>query len=208
MDEKESAKAARIVEEASRIIEWYGQNLFPDQMMSGEMFFISHNSKQSGGFNRHITVELERFYSPDKVWGRFLLAHEIAHSWSISEPPATWNEQMFAEGGADWSFLLISLSEGRLQFIKNYFYLTFFRCYLSKINSMLYRDKTYSPHLHGFLFYKGVYKKYGADAVKSCIRHFAGAKLKTGDGFLSVVKENETEEFYDYIEKLINKHLK
>ena len=204
-NEKERPKAARTVEEASRIAEWFSENLFPDQEMPERMFFLSYRAKNLGGFNRSITVELERFYAPDTLKGRHLLAHEIAHYWCMSEPPATWNEQMLAEGGAEWCTLLYALSQGRLRFMINYAYLVG-QYFVYGIYGLFHR-KFYSPHLHGYRLFKGIYRRYGRDALIRCIRHFNQIEIKTMECFLRAVEADEPAELYTYIERMAKKNL-
>jgi len=203
-NEKESGKAVHIVEEASRMIEWYGENLFPEQETPERMYFFSYNAKKLGAFNRSITVELERFYSPDTLTGHQFLAHEIAHHWCMSEPPATWNEQMLAEGGAEWSCLLYSLSQGRARFMIDYVYLAG-RYFVSGIYGLFHR-KFYSPHLHGYRLFRGIYKKHGKDVLENCIRHFARTETKTMENFLHAVEANEAAGIYACVKNLAEKN--
>ena len=196
----ESAKAAKTVQEASRMIDWLSENLFPDQEAPERMFFISYDTKKLGGFNRSITIELERFRSPGTRFGRYLLAHEIAHHWCMTGPPATWNEQMLAEGCADWSYLLYSHSRGRLRFVCDYIYLA--KRYLYFGIYGLFHRKFYSPHLHGYRLFKGIYKKHGKTVLENSIRHFNRIEVKTMESFLRAVKENEIKEIYASVERL------
>ena len=203
--ETESRNAARLVEEASRMIEWLGAKLFPDIETPERMYFISYGKKISGGFNRGITVELERFYLPRTLKGRQLLAHEIAHYWCMSEPPATWNEQMLAEGGADWSHLLYARSQGRLRFMIDYCFLACAYCINSFVNRMygiIHRTNAYNIHLRGYRFYKGIYRKHGKDALMRCIRHFNRIEVKTMESFLRAVEANEPAEVYASVKRL------
>jgi len=207
---KESAKAAKSVEIASRMIEWYGENLFPDQEAPERMFFISYDAKKLGGFNRSITIELERFYSPDTLKGRQLLAHEIAHHWCMTGPPATWNEQMLAEGCADWSYLLYCLSRGHLKYRIDYISLA--NMYLvSAVSFWWYnlfrRTKSFNIHRQGYRLFKGIYKKHGKSVLEDCIRHFNRIEVKTMDAFLRAVEENEPAELYTSIKQLAKKQL-
>jgi len=198
---KENGRAARTVEEASRVIEWFGKSLFPDREAPERMYFISYGTKKFNGFNRSITVELERFYSPGTLKGRYLIAHEIAHHWCMSEPPAVWNEQMLAEGGADWSTLLYSLSQGRLRFAIDYACLAGMY-FMNNMYCLLHRSKLYNIHLQGYRLFKGIYRKHGKGALESCIRHFNRIEVKTMENFLRAVKANETKEIYESIEGL------
>jgi len=209
-NEKESGKAAKIAEEASRIIDWYSKSLFIGQgAPEGPegMYFISYNAKKLGGFNRSISIELERFYSPDTLRGMEFLAHEIAHYWCMSEPPAVWNEQMLAEGGAEWSHLLYCASRGRLYYWINYAAQAY-KFFGMALYGRLHGNKIYNTHLHGYRFFKGVYKKHGRDALVRCIRYFNQIEVKTMESFLQAVKENEPAQVYAFVEKLALKNLK
>jgi hypothetical protein len=204
-NEKEGAKAAQIVAEASRIIDWYGENLFSGLGAPERMYFISYNAKKLGGFNRSISIELERFYSPGTLRGMEFLAHEIAHYWCMSEPPAVWNEQMLAEGGAQWSHLLCCASRGRLYYWINYAAQAY-KFFGMALYGRLHGDKIYNTHLHGYRFYKGVYKKHGRDALVRCIRYFNQIEVKTMECFLQAVEANETPVIYASIKDLVNKN--
>jgi len=205
-DAKEGGRAARTAQEAGHILEWYGENLFPGQKAPERMFFVSYGTKKSNGFNRSVTVELDRFYAPDTLKGRQLLAHEIAHYWCISEPPAVWNEQMLAEGGVEWSHLLHSLSQGRLKYMFDYIFLAnMYFC--SRVYCLLHREKLYNVHLHGYRLFKSIYKKHGKSVLENCIRHFARAEVKTMDAFLHAVKANEPAEIYASVKSLAGKNL-
>jgi len=201
----ESANALKTVQGASHIIDWFSESLFPDQDMPERMFFISYDAKKLGGFNRSITIELERFRPPGTRFGRYLLAHEIAHHWCMTGPPATWNEQMLAEGGADWCYLLHSQSLGRFRFVCDYLYLANRYLYFGIYG--LFHRKYYSPHLHGYRFFKSIYKKYGRDALIRCIRHFNRIEVKTMEAFLRAVEENEPAELYTSTKQLAKKQL-
>jgi len=210
LNEKEDAKAAGTAREASRIIEWYSENLFRGFAAPERMYFASYDAKKLGGFNRSITVELERFYPPDTLKGRHLLAHEIAHYWCISEPPAVWNEQMLAEGCAEWSYLLYALSKGRASFVCDYLYLAgqyFVNTIYTAIYNRFHRQKFYNPHLRGYRTFRDIYKKHGKGALERCIRHFAGIEIKTMESFLKAVETNEPAEIYSTAKSLATKNL-
>ena len=200
-NEKERGKAARVAEEASRMIEWFSENLFPGLGAPERMYFISYDAKKLGGFNRGITVELERFHAPGTLGGRHLLAHEIAHYWCMSEPPAVWNEQMLAEGGAEWSHLLYCSSRGRLNYMIDYISLANMY-FANMLYCLLRREKLYNIHLQGYRLFKGIYRRHGRDTLIACIRHFAGIEVKTMESFLRAVEANETAEVYASIERL------
>ena len=210
-NEKEHGRAAKIAEEASRMIEWYSQSLFPNRESPERMYFISYDAKKLGGFNRSITVELERFYAPDTLKGRYFLAHEIAHHWCMSEPPATWNEQMLAEGCADWSHLLYAQSRGRLRFIGDYISLANMY-FVSAVSfwwyNLFHRTKSFNIHRQGYRLFRDIYKKHGKSALENCIRHFNRIETKTMESFLQAVKENEPAQVYAFVEKLAHKNLK
>ena len=197
---KESVNALKTVQGASLIINWFSEYLFPDQEPPERMYFISYDAKKLGGFNRSITIELERFRPPGTRFGRYLLAHEIAHHWCMTGPPATWNEQMLAEGCADWCYLLYSHSQGRLRFMIDYIYLAN-RYFLNSIYGLFHR-KFYSPHLHGYRLFRGIYKRHGREALARSIRHFNRIEVKTMEAFLRAVKENEAKEIYASVERL------
>jgi len=206
-NKKESRKAIRTVEEASRMIEWFSENLFRGLDAPGRMFFISHDAKKLGGFNRSVTVELEHFYWPGTLDGRQLLAHEIAHYWCMSEPPAVWNEQMLAEGSAEWSYLLYCLSRDHLKYIGGYTYLAF-KYFVNNLYCLLHREKRYNIHLQGYRLFKGIYKKHGKSVLENCIRVFNQIEVKTMESFLAAVKANETAEVYGSVMNLATKNLK
>ena len=206
-NKRESAKAVKVAEEASRMIEWFSENLFRGLDAPERMFSISHDAKKLGGFNRSITVELEHFYWPGTLDGRQLLAHEIAHYWCMSEPPAVWNEQMLAEGSAEWSYLLYCLSRGYPKYIGDYAYLAF-KYFVNNLYCLLHREKSYNIHLQGYRLFKGIYKKHGKSVLESCIRHFVNIEIKTMESFLRAVEVNETAEVYAPIKNLAHKYLK
>jgi len=205
-NEKERGKAARVAEEASRMIAWYSETLFPGLDAPERMYFISYDAKKLGGFNRGITVELERFHEPGTLGGRHLLAHEIAHYWCMSKPPAVWNEQMLAEGSAEWSHLLYCFSRGRLNYRIDYIFLANMY-FANTLYCLLHREKLYNIHLHGYRLFKSIYKRHGRDVLIACIRHFAGIEVKTMESFLRAVEANETAEVYCAIERLANKEI-
>ena len=207
---KESAKAAKTAEEASRILKWYSEDLFRDFTSPERMFFVSYGGKKMNGFNRSITVEVERLYRPGTHRGRQLLAHEIAHHWCMSEPPAVWNEQMLAEGCVEWSYLLYSLSRGRFSFASARLYLAhnYFAARIYwKLFEIKHRRKDYSPHQHGYRMFRDIYKKHGKGVLENCIRRFVSIETKTMDSFLAAVKANEPAEVYASVKCLAKKYL-
>jgi len=205
-NKKESSKAAKIAKEASRMIEWFSESLFTGQEAPERMYFISYGTKKFNGFNRSITVELEHFYSPGTLKGRYLLAHEIAHHWCMSEPPAVWNDQMLAEGSADWSTLLYSRSQGRLRFLIDCVYLANFY-FMKNMYCLLHRIKFYDIHLHGYRLFKAICKKHGKSVLENCIRHFNQIEVKTMESFLRAVEMNEPKEIYASIINIATKYL-
>ena len=210
-NEKESGKAAKIVEEASRMIDWFSAELFPGREAPERMYFFSYDAKKLGGFNRSITIELERFYSPATRQGRYLLAHEIAHYWCMSEPPAVWNEQMLAEGCADWSHLLYAQSGGRLRFAMDRLSLAgmyLVNSFVNKVYGIIHRTNAYNIHLRGYRLFRGIYRRHGRDVLDSCIRHFNRIEIKTMESFLNAVKADEARDIYASIEKLATKNFR
>jgi len=208
LSEVEQSAAAQTAVCARDILSWYNQNLFADAQVTKKRYFVSYHAEKAGGYNRNISIELDSYHNPKTAYGIYLLAHEIAHYWSMTDPKAAWEEQLLAEGAADWCSLLYFKSKGKF---KRFYAFVAYRYFINRISSFFYslgKQKLFPIHRYGYEFFNAIYKEFGEEDLTACIRHFALSPNKTKAGFLDNVKTAETEELYIFIKLQLGRYLR
>ena len=152
------------------IAEFYRSFYGNDKMGKMTLFFLPDIGEDFGGYKRDGLIVFTAV-KEDIPSARHHIAHELAHSYAMGADCYSW-EDWLNETHAEWSALLYELEKDE----------AFFEHCLAKTRER-YGDRKLAlkengeehqefVHEAGVLVYEKIYRRYGADSIRTILRTF------------------------------------
>lgn len=181
-----------------QIADFYRTLYGTDRMGRMTMFFLPDTGEDFGGYKRDGLIVFTAV-KQDVASALHHIAHELAHSYAQGADCFSW-EDWLNETHAEWSALLYELEQDE----------TFFERCLAKTKET-YGDRAlclkdngegHSEFVHeaGVLVYEKVYRRYGANSIRTMLTTFDRLQEKNTKNFLQALRQQGKTELAEMVE--------
>lgn len=180
------------------IADFYRSLYGNDKMGKMTMFFLPDTGEDFGGYKRDGLIVFTAA-KEDVPSALHHIAHELAHSYAQGADCSSW-EDWLNETHAEWSALLYELEQDE----------AFFERCLAKTREA-YGDRAlclkengegHSEFVHeaGVLVYEKVYRRHGADSIRTMLTTFDRLEEKNTENFLQALRQQGKTELAEMVE--------